>query len=286
MHLRRCRNLLAVLLLVLSPAASHGAFRAGAHVVDISPTNFPVRVYAMFTERTDTSVADPLFAKALALDNDTNRLILCVVDTCMVPRDLIDRAKAEASAATGVAVERMLVSATHTHSAPSAMGCLGSRVDPGYASWLPPRIAAAMIGAVGRLAPARVGWAQRDDWDHTFNRRWVRRPDRLLTDPFGQSNVRAHMHPGHESPDAIGPSGPVDPQLSVLAVQRADGRPLALLANYSQHYYGSPLLSADYYGRFARHIATLLGADDAFVGIMTRLRRTDPFVDEVWHAHR
>ena len=119
-------------------------------------------------------------------------------------------------------------------------------------------------------SPARVGWAQRDDWEHTFNRRWVRRPDRLLTDPFGQSNVRAHMHPGHESPDAIGPSGPVDPQLSVLAVQRADGRPLALLANYSQHYYGSPLLSADYYGRFARHIATLLGADDAFVGIMSQ----------------
>ena len=182
MHLRRCRTLWAVLLLVLSPAASHGAVRAGAHVVDISPTNFPVRVNAMFVDRAATSVADPLFAKALAFDDGTNRLVLCVVDTCMVPRDLIDRAKAEASAATGVAVERMLVSATHTHSAPSAMGCLGSRVDPGYASWLPPRIAAAMIGAVGRLAPARVGWAQRDDWDHTFNRRWVRRPDRLLTD--------------------------------------------------------------------------------------------------------
>jgi hypothetical protein len=78
------------------------------------------------------------------------------------------------------------------------------------------------------------------------------------------------MHPGHESPDAIGPSGPVDPQLSVLAVQRPDGRPLALLANYSQHYYGSPLLSSDYYGRFARHVAAMLEADDAFVGIMSQ----------------
>ena len=52
--------------------------------------------------------------------------------------------------------------------------------------------------------PARVGWAQIDDWEHTFNRRWIRRPDKMLTDPFGQRNVRAHMHPGHESLDAVG----------------------------------------------------------------------------------
>ena len=45
--------------------------------------------------------------------------------------------------------------------------------------------------------------------------------------------------------------------ISVLAVQRTDGAPLALLANYSQHYYGSDLVSSDYYGRFARHVASI-----------------------------
>ena len=250
--------------------AASPPFRAGAHAVDIAPTGFPVRVNAMFTERSADKVVDPLFAKALALDDGTTRLVLCVVDTCMMPRDLIDRAKADASKATGIPTERMLVSATHTHSAPSAMGCLGSRVDPAYAAFLPGRITAAIVGAVERLVPARIGWAQMDDWEHTFNRRWIRRPDKMLTDPFGQRNVRANMHPGHESPDAIGPSGPVDPQLSVLAVQRADGKPLALLANYSMHYYESALLSSDYYGRFARHVATMLGADDTFVGIMSQ----------------
>jgi hypothetical protein len=257
------------ILLLMAPC-SQAAFRAGAFSVAVSPTNFPVRVNAMFTERSADKVVDPLFAKALALDDGTTRLVICVVDTCMIPRDLIDRAKAGASKATGIPTERMLVSATHTHSAPSAMGCLGSRVDPRYAAFLPGRIAAAIIGAVERLQPARIGWAQADDWEHTFNRRWVRRPDRMLTDPFGHRNVRAHMHPGHESPDAVGPSGPVDPQLSMLAAQRADGRPLALLANYSQHYYGSPLLSSDYYGRFAQHVAAMLGADDSFVGIMSQ----------------
>ncbi len=265
--------------LVAEEAATAGAgrtggqFRAGACQVDISPEKLPVIVNAMFTERTADKVVDRLFAKALALDDGSTRLVLCVVDTCMMPRDLIDRAKELASAESGVPVHRMLVSATHTHSAPSAMGCLGSRVDPAYAAGLPAKLAAAMAGAVRNLAPARVGWGRVDDWEHTFNRRWIRRPDRLLEDPFGQRTVRAHMHPGHESPDAIGPSGPVDPGLSVLGVQSVEGRPLAVLANYSQHYYDSPLLSSDYYGRFAQHLAARLGVDSGeagFVGIMSQ----------------
>jgi hypothetical protein len=248
-------------------------FRAGAHQVDISPEKFPVSVNAMFTERSATSAVDRLYAKALVLDDGQTRLALCVVDTCMMPRDLIDQAKNLAAKATGIPTDRICISATHTHSAPSAMACLGSRVDPDYAASLPPRLAEAIAGATTHLAPARVGWAVVDDWEHTFNRRWIRRPDRILTDPFGQQTVRAHMHPGHESPDAIGPSGPVDPGLSVLAVRSPDGRPIALFANYSQHYYESPLLSSDYYGRFARHIETLLGVkgdSPPFVGIMSQ----------------
>jgi hypothetical protein len=167
----------------------------------------------------------------------------------------------------------MLVSATHTHSAPSVMGCLGSRADPHMAAILPARIAEAIAGAARDLVPAQVGWAAVDDWQHTFTRRWIRRPDRMLADPFGAKNVHANMHPGHESPDVVGPSGPVDPGLSVLAVRAPDGRPLALLANYSQHYYDSPPVSSDYAGRFVRHVASLLGAEGGsppFVGILSQ----------------
>lgn len=260
-----------LILLPLGHAADGRLFRAGTHVVDITPKVYPVLVNAMFTERTATNTVDPLEVRALALDDGRTRLVFAVVDTCMIARDLIDRAKVQASEATGIPTARMLVSATHTHSAPSAMGCLGSRMDTNYARFIEPLIAEAIIGAVRRLEPARVGWGSMDDWDHTFNRRYIRRPDRMITDPFGVKNVRAHMHPGHESPDAVGPSGPVDPELSVLAFQRPDGAPLALFANYSQHYYGSPLLSSDYYGRFRSYVATLLGAGaGTFVGIMSQ----------------
>src|SRR4051812_26207321 len=118
------RLTLALLLGFICPTRA-ASFSAGAFASDISPTGFPVRVNAMFTERSADKVADPLFAKALALDDGFTRLVICVVDSCMVPRELIDRAKTAASKSTGIPIERMLVSSTHTHSAPSAMGCLG-----------------------------------------------------------------------------------------------------------------------------------------------------------------
>lgn len=243
--------------------AAEPVFRAGAAVVDITPTHYPVRVNAMFTERSATNAVDPLQVRALALDDGKTRIVLGVVDTCMMARDLIDAAKEQASHSTGIPTSRMLVSATHTHSAPSAMGCLGSRLDTNYAAFLVPRLAQALVEAVSNLVPAEVGWGSVEAWEHTFNRRWIRRPDQLLTDPFGAPTVRAHMHPGHESPEVVGPSGPVDPELSVLGIRTADGRPLALLANFSQHYYGSSLLSSDYFGRFVGHVAALIAGDTA-----------------------
>ncbi|MBL9128016.1 MAG: hypothetical protein JNL97_10235, partial [Verrucomicrobiales bacterium] len=161
---------------VARAATSPSGLRAGVAVVDISPTNFPVIVNAMFTERTATQTVDRLNVRALVLEEGGTRVALAVVDTCMMSRDLIDQAKAIAHRSTGIPVDRMLVSATHTHSAPSAMGCLGSRIDPRYAAYLPGRIAEAILAADGRRAPAEVGWGVVDDWRHTFNRRWIRRP--------------------------------------------------------------------------------------------------------------
>ncbi|MGP0065513.1 MAG: LamG domain-containing protein, partial [Isosphaeraceae bacterium] len=76
-------------------------------------------------------------------------------------------------------------------------------------------------------------------------------------------------------PDAIAPAGPVDPGLTVLSAQSRAGRPIAVLANYSMHYYGATPVSADYYGRFAAALARRIGAADKtaepqFVGIMSQ----------------
>src|SRR5258708_159086 len=98
-------SLLLNLLLCSGQAAESGKlFRAGAAVVDITPANFPVIVNAMFEERVATKAYDHLHARCLALDDGADRVLIAVVDSCMLPRELIDEAKQIASKATGVPV--------------------------------------------------------------------------------------------------------------------------------------------------------------------------------------
>jgi dienelactone hydrolase len=237
-------------------------FRAGAATVDITPQVLPVIINGGMAERTADKVVDPLHARCLVLDDGTTRIALVVVDSCMLPRDLLDQAKAMASQATGILPEHILISATHTHSAPSVMGCLGSDPDQRYRQQLPDWIVAAIARAEGNLVPARVGWAVGRDTLDVACRRWLMQEGAAPTNPFGGTVAdRARMHPGYGNPKAIRPTGPVDPDVTLLAVQTRDGEPLALLANYSMHYVGAPAVSADYFAQFCGKITSSIAAD-------------------------
>lgn len=268
--------MLAVALIIAAPRPADSAekvFRAGAYAIDITPTKLPVIVSGMFLERTADKVHDPLYARCLVLDDGSTRVAVVIVDSLLMPRDLLDDAKQAAERTTGIPVERMMIAATHTHSAPSVVGALGSGVDEAYRQFLPGRIAKGIERAAGNLAPARVGWAVAEDYEHTHCRRWILRPDRIGTDPFGGRTIRAMMHPGYQNPNYVGPAGPVDPYLSMLAVRSPDGRPIAVLANYSMHYFGSAPVSADYYGRFVEKFTQSIGAEEVeppFVAIMSQ----------------
>ncbi|HXJ60280.1 MAG TPA: LamG-like jellyroll fold domain-containing protein [Verrucomicrobiae bacterium] len=256
-------------------AAPAGVFRAGAFAMDVTPTNFPVTINGGFLAAYADRAYDPLQARCLVLDDGATRVGLCVLDSCLIPREFADAAKRAIEAATGLAPDRVMISATHAHSAPALMTILGADADPHYPRFLLPRLVEGFRQAVSNLAPARVGWTAVAAPHHTHTRVWVRRPDRIETNPFGERSVRANMHPGYENPDVIAPAGPSDPALSLLSVQTRDGRPLAVLANYSMHYFGDGIrpVSADYYGMFADRLTALLGATNgspAFVGIMSQ----------------
>ncbi len=254
-----------------APPDPAGGLHAGVAVVDITPQKLPVIVNGGFLSRTADKVHDPLAARCIVLGNGPRRLAIVVVDSCMVDRDLCDKARRLAHEATGIAADHILISATHTHSAPSAMdACLGTPIDADYAAWLPGRIAESVKLAASNMQPAQVGSAVADAAAFTANRRWIRRAGKPLTDPFGEPTVRAMMHPGYNNPDYVGESGPVDPELSLLSVQTRDGKPLAVLANFSMHYFSAPAISADYFGLFAKKIGQRLGAGENFVGILSQ----------------
>jgi len=252
---------LLFLSLLVSPLLDVRAeLRAGAAIVDITPDQLPVIVNGGLVARTVDNVGTRLNARALVLDDGTTRIAIVVVDSCMTPRPLLDEIKQLASERSGIQPDRMLISATHTHSAPSIMFNMVA-ADPTYVPYLRLKVAEAIIKAAGNLQPARAGWGSIQAPKFTALRRWIYRPDRIANDVFGNPTVRATMHAGSNLDNVTGISGPEDPELAVISIQSTSGRPLALLANFSMHYFsGEKGLSADYYGLFCQGIETSMTA--------------------------
>ena len=255
--------------------ASAAPLHGGAAAVDVTPTQFPVLVNGYFNPRTANRAHDRPMSRAIVLDDGSTRLAIVVVDNLMMPRDLLDRAKEMASRKTKIPPERMLISATHTHAAPAVKGGLdGQGPDGAYVEFLPRQIARSIVLANERLRPVKIGWTVLEDRDHTGCRRWVFRWDRLTLDPLGEKWNRAgaqNIRPGDGH--LVGPAGPADCDLSLIALQTTDGRPLAVLGNYAMHFVGAPPVSGDFCGRFGQAFAREIGVehgDGAFVGIMSQ----------------
>jgi hypothetical protein len=255
------------------PPESNQTFRAGAFAADITPLQLPISVNGGMQDRQATEVHDRLHARALVLDDGRVRIAIVVCDLCAIPRDVCDEAKRLAALASGIREDHILISATHTHTAPTVASVFQSDADAEYQNFVAEQIAKGIARATTNLEPARIGWGVGRNADQVFNRRWKMKPGTIAPDPFGHTTDTVKMNPGPMNANLIEPAGTIDPDVSVLSVQARDGRPIALLANYSLHYVGGvPALSADYYGAFAERIKQLLGAEyvkPAFVGIMS-----------------
>ncbi|MHC4879865.1 MAG: hypothetical protein ACYTGL_25725 [Planctomycetota bacterium] len=258
-----------------SPAAEPKVFKAGAFAMDITPTKFPVSSNGSMVDRKVDGAHDPLHARCLVLDDGSTKLAIVVCDSCMIPRDIFDAARQQAEKATGIPAANILCSATHTHTGVTVTGVFQSEPEVEYRSFLAERIAAGINQAHSQLEPAKIGWGSANDPSQVFNRRWFMKPEYALVDPLDIGKDRVRMNPPRGSDLLDKPSGPIDPEIGFLSVIARNGRPIALLANYSLHYVGGVpggLLSADYFGEFAQRIAQRLKATNArpaFVGIMS-----------------
>ena len=271
--MRAVLGVTVVCLVCVSPTYAQnnpGSFQAGTVVVDVTPQKLPVIVNGGMISRTVETISTRLHARGLAFASGDTKLVIVVVDSCMMPRPLLDEVKQIASRKTGIPTDHMLISATHTHSAGSCMGALGTPPDPNYVSLLKLRLADTLVAAVAALKPARIGFGKANASEFTALRRWIRRPDRIANDPFGNPTVRANMHAASNLDTVTGESGPEDPELSLISVQTRDGKPLAVLANFSMHYFaGEKGISADYFGLFCEGLKKRLAPKSDFVGIMS-----------------
>ena len=225
--------------------------RAGVAVREITP---PVgyRMSGYFNERLATGVRDPLYAKALVLQQGDVAAALVCCDLIGIPRKVSDAARQRAAEATGIAAENIGVCCTHSHTGPLYAGVLRDwfhaqalkrqGADPAesidYPALLVEQIAAAVAEAHASLAPARLarGLVEQEP-QLSFNRR------------FHMKDGSVRCNPGQRNPDIIRPAGPLDPEVGVVLVQPAHaGPPRAVLTVFAMHLdtVGGTLYSADY----------------------------------------
>ncbi|MEY4566559.1 MAG: hypothetical protein RLY14_1529, partial [Planctomycetota bacterium] len=265
--------LLALWLLAASDGVTSEptTLRVGAFAKNITPTQFPVWVNGGIAAGRAERAVDPLYARSLVLYDGTTRIAICVVDNCILPVELVDRARQLTSERTGIAPTNILISATHTHSAVSVAGTHGAPVQEDYAAALPEWIAEGIHEAMKREVVAKLGWGSTIAEKYIHCRHWLMKAGTIQPTPFtGRDFDDVAMNPGHDNPNKIAPMGPIDRVIPILSVQSLDGKPLAVLASFSTHYAGSPALSADYFGVVAGKLAKSLCPDspESFVGIM------------------
>ncbi|MDF1823921.1 MAG: hypothetical protein P1U68_04720 [Verrucomicrobiales bacterium] len=264
------RSFTLILLLEIFPLLACGEFSAGSAIVDITPVELPIVVNGGMKSRSLEVVNRPLHARSLAFSDGEESIVIVVADSCMMPKDLIDRAKGIASKKCGIPSDRILVSATHTHTAPSCMGALGTDADPGYSLFLTRKLVEAILAPLKKMKPARIGWGEIDAGEYTALRRWVIHPDHIKEDPFGKQTVRANMHAAVNWNEVTGKSGPEDPMLSIISVQSLEGKPIGLLANFSMHFFGDRDISPDYFGLFSNGLMERIApGNEDFVAIMS-----------------
>jgi neutral ceramidase len=167
-------------------------------------------------KKPSTGAHDPLWSKALVLDNGEARVAIVSIDTLVVTKAFTDLVRGEAQARWGIPPQNLLINTTHTHSAPDVFGLHSPRSEA-----LEKQLYDGVIGAIGAacagLVEAKLGLGRGRAGEVVINRRDL--------------------------------SAATDQEIAVLRVDGADNLPIAIVAKVTCHPvimdYANLLTSAD-----------------------------------------
>lgn len=239
--------------------------QAGAATSNITP-EIGGEIIGGFVPYPSKHIHDELHARCLVLDDGKTKLALVVCDLLGIHRIVSTEARRLIQEMTGIPPECVMISATHTHSATSALGKDRLKVEPtldDYQRFVARRIADGVARAANNRRPAQIAFGTAEVPEHVFNRRWHMRPGTVPVNPFGGSDL-VKMNPPAGSPNLTEPAGPIDPTVSFLAVREPNGAMISVFAAYSLHYVGgvgAADISSDYYGVFSEHLKRLIEED-------------------------
>jgi hypothetical protein len=245
---------IALLILACLPAAAAG-FRAAAVKVDITPGSS--QWLMGYNARKSTGVHDPIYHRVLLLDSGDARFVLVSSDLCLFSPEVYDDVARRLASDASIPRTHFWWSVTHSHAAPEVgppgmykalLGRSDHEWDREYAATVKDALVAAVKDAAGKLQPARIGFGQGISMAN-INRR--------AKDVDGQVSL------------GLNPDGPVDRQIGLIRLERPDGSPIALVANYAMHgtvMSGQNLLvSGDGPGTVSAYVEQKLGAPVLYI---------------------
>ncbi|MEO5998004.1 MAG: neutral/alkaline non-lysosomal ceramidase N-terminal domain-containing protein [Chitinophagaceae bacterium] len=215
-----CLILFGTSLFLTSSATAQ--LRAAVVKVDVTPSDS--QYLLGYNERMSTGVMDKIYHRIVAIDDGATQFFIVSTDICLFSPAEYDKVAARLQKQYGINPLNVWWSVTHTHSAPEVGGFglygiyMGERikhtVDSVYTALVEQKLVDGIIEARKNLTPAHlgVGWG------------------------FSQSNInRRALDENGKVSLGLNPDGPVDRRIGLLRLDKEDGTPMALIANYALH---------------------------------------------------
>lgn len=241
---------------VATPLAQAGNLRASVVKVDITPSGS--KWLAGYPARQSTGVHDHIFHRIVALDDGHTQFFFVASDLCLFAPSVYDETTAQLKKQTGIEPVQVWWTTTHTHSAPEVgpPGLIkvmmperyGHEPDQEYTAFVEKALIDGIQEARSKLEPARLA----------------------VGTGFSAANInrRARDVDGSISL-GLNPDGPTDRQIGLLRLERPDGSPIALIANYSMHGTAlgpqNKLISGDAPGIVEAYVEEKLGAPMLYI---------------------
>ena len=201
-----------------STASRQGQLWAGVARVDITRTESGATDDPLYANIDAKKINDLLYVKALVLEKDAITVVVITVDAVAIAEigslrnEYLAEVRARLNAELKIEAENVLINASHCH------GVVCADIEQ--------RTVQAVKEAWHGLVPVTIGAGTGREDRITENRR-------LRLKDGGEADVRhAYSLPPDEEIDSV---GPIDPEIGLLRLDRTDGRPLAVLYNFSCH---------------------------------------------------
>ncbi len=190
-------------------------FLCGADRADITP-EIGTCLFGYRPDLESNAIHDHINVTAAAFSDGVTTFVLVTCDVCEIDNDLAERAVREIASSTGLPESSVIISATHTHSAPNVAGLEGwGGIDTEYAENIfLPAVKKAALGAVSNMKNAVLGVSTTKS-DVGMNRREILRNGAVV---LGQN-----------------PFGVYDPEMTVIAVRDEEGKGIINMVHYGCH---------------------------------------------------